>query len=196
MTVSLVTITPPATEPVTLAEAMSHLRLEAPSVGAHPEATLIEALITTARQHVEAETSRALITQTLEARWDEWRDEIHLPWSPTQSIVSVSYVDKDGVTQSLAASAYRADLAATFARLTPAFDTEWPAARAVTGAIVVRFVAGYGLASAVPAPLRAAILLLVAHLYEHRTAATERALSDLPMGVRALLAPYQPGGAW
>lgn len=191
MTVSLVTITPPASEPVTLSEAMVHLRIDAPADGPHPEAMLIETLISAARAHVEAETNRALITQTLEARWDAWRDVLELPRAPVQSVTSVTYVDEAGATQTLAGSAYRADVAGLVARVTPAFDTAWPAARAVTGAVAVRFVAGYGAASAVPAPLRAAMLLLIGHLYENRSAATERALTEAPFAVAALINPYR-----
>jgi uncharacterized phiE125 gp8 family phage protein len=191
MTVSLVTITPPASEPVTLAEAMLHLRVDPPASGPHPEAALIETLIAAARAHVETETNRVLITQTLEARWDAWRDVLDLPRSPVQSVTSVTYVDEAGATQTLAGSAYRADVAGMVARVTPAFDTAWPAARAVTGAVAVRFVAGYGVASAVPAPLKASMLLLIGHLYENRTAATERALTEAPLAVSSLLAGYR-----
>lgn len=191
MTVSLVTVTPPASEPVSLNEAMLHLRVDVSDAGPHPEATLIETLISAARAHVEAETNRVLITQTLEARWDAWRDVLELPRTPVQSVTSVTYVDETGATQTLSNSAYRVDVAGLVARVTPAFDTAWPTARAVTGAIAVRFVAGYGAASAVPAPLKAAMLLLIGHLYENRTAATERALTEAPLAVAALINPYR-----
>lgn len=191
MTVSLITITPPAVEPVTLAEAMTHLRVDAPGVGPHPEEALITALIQAARQHVEDATGRALVTQTLEARWDAWDDVLQLPRAPVQSVSTVTYVDDAGVTQTLASAAYRLDAAGLVARLTPAYGEAWPSARAETGAIAVRFVAGYGLAAAVPAPIRAAMLLLVSHLYENRNAATDRAMAEMPFAVSSLIAPYR-----
>jgi hypothetical protein len=42
----------------------------------------------------------------------------------------------------------------------------WPATDGNPGAVTVRFVAGYGLAAAVPAALKAAILLKVRDLYD------------------------------
>lgn len=191
MPFSIVTITPPATEPVSVTEAMVHLRLDVPDAGPHPEQGLIETLIGAARDLVERSTGRALVTQTLEARWDAWEPELLLPRSPLQSVTSVTYVDEAGVTQTLAGAAYRADTASLVPRITPAYGESWPVARAVTGAIAVRFVAGYGAAAAVPATLRAAVLLLVSHLYENRNAVTDRAMTEMPLGVAALLAPHR-----
>lgn len=188
---ALVTITAPAAEPVTLAEAMTHLRVDPASAGPHPEEALITALIMAARQHVEQATARALVTQTLEARWDAWDDVLMLPRAPVQSVTSITYVDDAGASQTLAGSGYRVDVGSLVPRITPAFGQSWPSAQSVTGAIAVRFEAGYGAASAVPAALKAAILLLVSHLYENRNAAAERALTEVPLGVAALLSPYR-----
>lgn len=187
MHTGLLTITPPAAEPVSLTEALAHLRVDAPA----PDAALITALIQAAREHVEAVTGRALVTQTIEARWDAWEDVLTLPRAPVQSVTSVTYLDDAGAAQTLAADAYRVDTACILARVTPAFGAAWPSARSVTGAIAVRFVAGYGDAAAVPAAIKAAMLLLIGHLYENRMAATERALAVAPFAVDALLSPYR-----
>ena len=191
MAASLIVVTPPTGEPVSLPEAMAHLRVDPPAVGPHPEEALIGALITAARQHVEETTGRALLTQTREARWDAWADVLTLPIAPVQSVTSVTYVDLAGATQTLAGADYRIDTASVLARVTPAYGTTWPTAQQVTGAIAVRFVAGYGAASAVPAALKVAMLLLISHLYENRNGATERALTEMPLGVSALLSPYR-----
>lgn len=188
---SIVTITAPTAEPVSVAEAMVHLRLDMPAAGPHPEQALIETLIGAARDLVERSTGRALVTQTLEARWDAWEAELLIPRAPIQSVTSITYVDDAGTTQTLAEAGYRIDTAGLVPRVTPAYGLAWPSARAVTGAIAVRFVAGYGAAAAVPAALRAAILLLVSHLYENRNAATDRAMTELPLGVGALIAPHR-----
>jgi uncharacterized phiE125 gp8 family phage protein len=56
----------------------------------------------------------------------------------------------------------------------------------------IDFIAGYGEAGGdTPAPLRQAILMLVAHWYEHRSAAIGGAPEVVPTGVRALVAPYR-----
>ena len=53
--------------------------------------------------------------------------------------------------------------------------------------------AGYGADSdggeALPKVIRAAMLLVIGHLYEHRSENTEVALQSLPLGVGALLRP-------
>ncbi|APX83811.1 hypothetical protein BV511_03145 [Methylorubrum extorquens] len=61
---------------------------------------------------------------------------------------------------------------------------------------VVRWRAGYPIAdgkSAVPAPVRHAILLMVGHLYANRDAVTMATAKpeQLPLGVEALLAPFR-----
>lgn len=64
-------------------------------------------------------------------------------------------------------------------------------AAAAGGAAVTLTTAGTGtnFVGEVPERLRAAIRLLVSHLYEHREAATEVALQEIPMAVDALVAP-------
>jgi uncharacterized phiE125 gp8 family phage protein len=186
MAVSLSVITPPASEPVTLSEAKAHLRVEVSTDDA-----LITALIAAAREHAEAVTARAFLPQTLEARWDEWPTTLALPRAPVASVSSVKYLDADGVEQTLSGQDYRVDLASIPPRITPTYGTLWPEAQAVTGAVAVRFVAGYANAGAVPAAIKQAMLLLVAHLYENRAAAVERALTTAPLAYDALLAPYR-----
>ncbi|KQP36691.1 head-tail connector protein [Methylobacterium sp. Leaf100] len=68
--------------------------------------------------------------------------------------------------------------------------SETPSADGVT----VRYRAGY-VDSAVPAPIRHAILLMVGHLYENRMAVTAAtSMGAMPMGVDALLSPYRVWG--
>jgi len=62
---SLTIVTPPAEEPVTLTEAKNHLRVDLSD-----DDSLISALIVAAREHAEAITRRAFITQTLKLSLD------------------------------------------------------------------------------------------------------------------------------
>lgn len=180
----------PATEPVSLVEAKLHLRVDATD-----EDTLITALITAARQLVEEETWRALVTQTWDYVADDWPmgDILALPRPPLQSVTSITYVDEDGVTQTIAAADYIVDTYQN--RVVLAEGAEWPSDDLYpTSAVRVRYVAGYGAASAVPGPIKSAMLLLIGHLYENREAVASGAgvaSAELPLGVRALLAPYR-----
>ena len=154
-------ITAPTTEPVSLADARRQCRID----GTEHDATLA-ALITAARQHIEAVTRRALITQTWELRLDEWpEDELELPHAPVQSITSIQYVDQNGALQTLSSSVYATELpAGDYAmpgEIRLAVNSTWPVILGDDGVVRIRYVAGYGAGAAVPKALTSALLLLV-----------------------------------
>lgn len=184
-------ITPPAEEPVTRVEAKLHLRVDHTA-----DDDLIDRLITAARQRVENATWRALVTQTLELTLDAWPggNRLELPRPPLVSVTSVTYTNSDGQATVWSSSLYQVITQGTPGRIVPAYGESWPTAtlRAANG-IAVRYVAGYGAAAAVPALLKAAILLLVGHLYENREAVivgAGLAATPLPLAVESILSDY------
>jgi uncharacterized phiE125 gp8 family phage protein len=194
--VRLSLITAPTTEPVTVEEAALHCRVDQ---GA--EDLLLARLITAARLWAEAATRRAFITQTWEARWDGCPDRwpLELPKSPLVSVTHVKYLDTGGDEQTWASTNYRV--------LTVAGDHPMPGRLAlVTGSSLpstdgteesfwVRFIAGYGAASAVPAAIKQAILLLVGEMYARREEVIVGTISTpATMGAKALLANYVVAG--
>lgn len=196
---SLFLVTAPKVEPLTLAEAKSHLRVDD---SIHDEDGLIEGLIVAAREYAETFTHRALITQTWDLKLDEfpcWQtsEPIVLPLPPVQSVTSVSYIDTTGTTQTWATTYYDTDFPtgphACAARIQPAYQQIYPVTRAVPNAVTVRFVAGYGAASTVPAPIKAAMKLLIGNWWLNREAGQiVRGSSDvLPFGVDTLLWPFK-----
>ncbi|MBN50034.1 MAG: hypothetical protein CMN85_10870 [Spongiibacteraceae bacterium] len=160
---SLSTVEAPAEEPVTTAEAKDHARIDISD-----DDTLVDAMVESVRLHTEDFLGRALVTQTLSLQLDRFPEVIELPRPPLQSVSSITYVDADGATQTLAASKYRVDNKSAPARVTPAWGEVWPSTRAVTGAVTVQFVAGYGAAADVPQRIKHAILMAFGHLYENR----------------------------
>lgn len=182
----LVTVTPPALEPVSLDDALLHCRITATE-----ESPTIARLIAAAREYAEGISGRAFLTQTLELTLDDWpeRDTIKLPKPPLQSVTSIKYTDADGTETTVDAGDYVVDASSTVGRVTPADGVTWPTVSLLPlGAIRVRYVAGYGAArSDVPAHLAQAVLLLVGYWFEHREEATERELKRLPIGIRSLL---------
>lgn len=179
-------ITAPVVEPVTLAEARDHLRATS-----NAEDWLIQGWIIAARRRAEALTHRALVTQT----WDWYRDafpawEMEVPFGRLQSVTSVSYIDAAGATQVLAGAKYLVDAKSDPGRLTPAYGEVWPSTRAQMNAVTVRFVCGYGLADKVPWEIRAAMLLMIGHLFKNREDVADFERFPLPAGAAALLAPY------
>ena len=182
-------ITPPAEEPVSLAEAKLHLRVDFPDDDA-----LIVAIISAARQHAEMLTRRQFIA----ARWKLVLDRfpehaVALPRSPLQSVVSIDYLDTGNVLQTLPASDYTVDAACEPARITPVFGATWPVTLPQIAAVSVLFDAGYGTAADVPEGIKAWIKLRVGSLYEHRedfALITRGRIEALPF-VDGLLDPYR-----
>ncbi len=185
-------VTPPGVEPVSLAEAKSHLRVLHAS-----EDTLIITYAKAARLHVESTLGRALVTQA----WDFWLPTfpnsgvIELPKPPLQSVTWVKYRDLDGVLQTLAAGDYTVVAPGLIGFLEEAPEATWPATQTHAQAVNVRFVAGFGNAgSDVPDDLRVGLLLLIEHLYHNRGATTAEALKSTPMGIESLLGPSRTFG--
>jgi uncharacterized phiE125 gp8 family phage protein len=180
----------PAVEPVALSEAKAHLRVDGAA-----EDTLIASLTVTARLHVEAAAGLALITQS----WSWFRDAwppgpaLDLPLHPVQSIAAVRLYDAGGAATTLDPAFYFLDGAGTPPRLVCQAALAWPIPGRLANGVEIAFTAGYGPASAdVPAPLRHAILLLVAHWYEHRAPVEAGAQpAPLPDMISGLLAPYR-----
>ncbi len=125
---------------------------------------MLSALIVTARQQAEQELRRALITQTLDLYLDAFPcGMILLP--PLQSVSAITYTDTNGNLLTLAADQYMVDSTSQPARIAPAWETVWPATREQTNAVKVRFVAGYGAASAVPACIKQWMLIKIAEFH-------------------------------
>lgn len=161
----LKTVTPPTSEPVTLSVAKAHLKVTDAN-----EDALIASLIVTARREAENRTRRQLMTATYDLTLDAFPATIELPRPPLQSVTSITYVDADGATQTLAAEKYTVvnDSDGVPARIVPAVDEVWPATKAVPAAVVVRYVAGWAGADDVPEPIKQWMLLRIGGLYEQR----------------------------
>lgn len=179
---SLKLITAPAAEPVTLAEAKAHLRVDGTD-----DDVYITALIGAARQGAEHITERALMAQTWELALDAFEADIHLPRPPLASITSITYLNDGGALTTLDASAYLLDDYSEPARLLPAYGTTWPATRSQANAVLIRYVAGYASAAAVPQEIKSWMLLRIGLLYENRESAVAGvSIAELPFVDRLL----------
>lgn len=180
-------VTPPPEEPVTLAQAKAHLN-EPTGQDAN-----ILAAVHAASEHAETFTGRALVTQTWDLLMDRFPAgrEIELPFPPLQSVTSVKYIDPDGAEQTFAAASYHVDAASTPGRLRLKPTASWPSIDEQPNAVTVRFVAGYGGMAAVPFTIKAAILLIVGHLFAHREENQDFQVHEMPMGAERLLWPHR-----
>lgn len=175
--------TAPAAEPLTATEVKAHCRVEITD-----DDTLIESQITAARQLVEKFLRRRLVTQTWDLFLDRFPSEIRVPYPPLASVTSISYVDTAGSTQTLSSTLYTVDTYREPGRIRPAYGQTWPATRCHVNDVTVRYVAGFGAASAVPKAIKQAMLLMLEHWYENRGAVVIGSIvNEVPLGAQDLL---------
>lgn len=153
----------PTVEPITVAEAKLHQRIDVADDDA-----LVSMWITAIREHAEHLTGRTLAPTTWCLYLDEFStDGIEIPGGPVTGITSVQYVDAAGDLQTLASTEYALDDAQEPSWLLPADGVSWPATRDVANAVRVTFTAGYAAAD-IPAPIKAYMLAALGTCYANR----------------------------
>ncbi len=183
MTITIVT--PPASEPVSLAEAKLFLRVDQSA-----EDDLITMLISAAREAVEAGCGRALITRRVRENLDIWRREAAqgavLGLGPVTDVVAVRLIADNGAQSVLDPERYRLEGNRDRPRLV--FPPGLPATLRSAGGIEIEYDAGYADEAAdLPVALRLATLQIVASLYELRQGA-----GGVPETARVLIRPFAP----
>jgi len=176
----------PSAEPVSLAEAKLHLRVDA---AVTDEDSTITAMIVAARAHIENYTGLAIATQTIELLTDRWDDMALLPVAPVQS-ATIAYLDQSGATVTLDASAYALVGSASLQpAIVPAVNAIWPSTADRADAIKLTLACGY---SAPPEPVKLAIRMLVAQWFVNREAmVVAPSIEEIPVGIAAILANYR-----
>lgn len=176
----LVLVTAPSAQPVSLEEAKAQAR------AGGGEDALIGFYIASATAEFdgpEGSLGRALMPQIWALHLDGFPSgAIALPLRPLRGIQKIEYVDPAGATQTLPEDQYVA-LEGDVALIEPAYGASFPPVRSQRRAVTITFEAGYANAEAVPAPIRLAILLRTAELYDSRepgqSPATDEAISRL-----------------
>ena len=183
-------LTPPTGEPLTLAEAKVHLRIDHSA-----EDALVTDLIRCVREYLERETGLALLTRRFRLYLDDWpcSRAILISKGPVQVIEAVTVYAEDGTPEDVDASGFVLDGQARPARLILPFRP--PPGRPING-IEIDFSAGFGLTGAeVPDMLKRAMLLHAALLYEFRGAvALDNQPAAVPAGYERLIAPFRRRG--
>lgn len=189
-------VIPPAQEPLTIIDVRRHLRIDDDQ---DDQLTYVAGLIQSARQHFDGMAGilgRALITQRWRLDLDDFLDVLRMPLPPLQSVEKIEYLDIEGTLKTVDPAVYEVVTAGTshgYVLRRP--KQQWPADVDTEIAYPVRitFVAGYGPAGTdVPAPIRHAMLLLVANWYENREATVMGSASTpLPFGVSDMINPYR-----
>lgn len=192
-------------EPVDLDQAKLHLRVDFSA-----DDSLIQSLITTARQAAELYSERIFNDQTWDLFFDflgnvrqtPWWDgvqegsvnaffpqQITIPKPPLQSIIEITSFDDDDVetvfdVSNYQVSTYKGDNP-NQGRVTLRRDASWPTGTRNADALKVKFLAGYGpLANDVPKQIRTAILEEIAFRYNNRGDCLDPAIrSSIAMGM-------------
>jgi len=211
--------TPPATEPLTVDEAKSYLKVTDTA-----EDAWVAGAIQAVRERCEAFCRRALITQT----WVWWLDafpracvsdflsgvyelpvthfdapgrELNIPRPPLQSVTHLKTYGADDSAAVFDSAKYLVDTASEPGRIVLRQNQAWPTGLRTARGIEVEYVAGYGQAADVPQALRQGMLLWVRLLYADKTWLFESGSEvpglsgfnqeDMPLPVRALWDPFR-----
>ena len=186
---SLTRATPPVTEPLTLTETKLHLRVDIDE-----DDNYILGLIAAAREWVESYLDRSLIYTQWTLRMDAFPAEIELPRPPmattgTHTATTITYTMETQATATLASTEYRVDRHSTPGVMRKTYSGSWPAHLSDENAVTVTWWAGYGEdGTKVPRTIRNAMLLLIGHWYENRSAVLTGSISkEFEFSVKALL---------
>jgi hypothetical protein len=201
---NLQVLLPPSSEPITIAEARAHSRIDLAT-----ENAVVQGMITAARTEIEAYLRCPLLPTTYRLFLDEWpattdkgwwdgtRDGsiystqpayIEIPMPPLRSVTHVKTYDDSDAATTWAASNYFVDTVSQPGRLVRRTGATWPTTTRVANGIEIQFIAGHaGTPASLPAPIIAATQMLTAHLFENRGDAD----APMPAIIRNLIAPYR-----
>jgi hypothetical protein len=212
---SLVRVTEPAVNPVTLEEAKAHLRIDSDA-----EDDLISALITAATRWAEDYCDRTFCHTQWQMSVDSFYGnvgspvqfglkadgnniagrqtvvpnlDLELPRPPmvqsgTATAITITYTpNTSGSTATLDATEYRVDRLSTPGVCRPLYGRTWPSHLLDFNSTTVTYWAGYSAdGTGVPDAVKVAIKMIVAHLWKHREMTAEQAVAEVP-GVKMLL---------
>ena len=110
---------------------------------------------------------------------------IQIPNPPLVSVTGVYVTDDAGTETTVSAASYFVQTTSQPGRVVLLSGSSWPAHRAFAG-FRIRFVCGYGAATAVPEAIKTAVRTTIATWFEHRDEA-----GMLPPIAKTLLDPYR-----
>lgn len=186
-------VTAPELTPVTLAAARQHLAVD------HDEHDgRIQLAIDAATAHLDGYSGilgRALVRQVRRESFGFWPAGrcVPLALAPVLSVTSVACRTAAGEIVTLPETAYRVLAEASDPKLLIGMSADLPVLECAPDAVTVTYEAGYGDPDKVPAPLRAAILMMVGDQYRFTETATLGAAAAVPMSVTVdrLVAPFR-----
>jgi uncharacterized phiE125 gp8 family phage protein len=132
-------------------------------------------IVKAARENIERQTGRKLLTQTVTEYFPDWptRDYLELPYGELQSVTSLKYKDSDGTVNTVSTDDYIVETNMPYnkpGRIVLAYGKSWPTATLYPSQpIYAEYVCGFGAtAGHVPGDILSAIKLIIADLFENR----------------------------
>jgi uncharacterized phiE125 gp8 family phage protein len=200
-------IAQPVVEPLTIEECRAHLEAQPYGDTTVDDAddAMIAGLMAAAREHCANFLGMSLAPCTLEIALDKWptaKDDgvnyVEMPMGPVREILSFTAGEMSSSSSStdneIDESSYVLDTYTEPARIVPVSGL-FSVSGSATNYIKIMYAAGYGVDSdggePLPKAIRAAILLVLGHLYKHREENVEKALASLPLGAEALMRPLR-----
>ena len=202
----------PASEPVSLTEAKNFLR-----VVSTDDDLLISSLISAARESVESFCNRSFVERTYEMTLDafpyfvdtamslnayppsfyaqpiystQWNysQMIKLYAPPAIAVTGIVYTKPDNTTGTLVQDTdFVLDTVNEPARIFPKPGAMWPPVLYAPNAVVITYTAGFTDPANIPARVKAAILIMLAGLYENREPVVAGSVMELPQHLQSLL---------
>lgn len=206
----IVSVTPPASEPVSLVLQKQHSRVDI-----NDDDTVLSGYIVASRLWCEQYCGIKCVTQTWDFFLDYWDDrpqvgsngyylsggsrtgltlyadwwrtnQIRLPITPVQTVTYINYIDPSGTSQVWGTDQYGFS-SGTPARVFPLQNVFFPSIASQPDAIQIRTVCGFGTAEDVPQSIVSAILLVTDWLYNNRSAVSDVNWSEVPISAKSLL---------
>lgn len=137
-----VCLIPADNEPITASWAKTHSRITTTA----DDQIIEQQYLFTARETVENDTSRLFMKQTRTLFLDDFPNVIEIKYNPVRALVSIKYIDQDGVEQTFALSKVVTDPQGEFFRITLADGESWPITDDQPGAVRITYRAGYAVA--------------------------------------------------
>lgn len=185
-------ITYPTAQVITTQEAFNHLRLDI--TGDADQIGYVTSLVNAAVAYCQSYQRRCYLLTTWEAYLNEWpRGIVMIEKSPVVSVDNIQYRDAAGVWQTLSTDLYRTDTISEPALI--AFLPDLPTADLTAfNSIRITFQSGYVNGQGaqdinlIPENVKAAIMLIIGHLYEHREQVVMGTIqTNMDFGVDTLL---------
>lgn len=180
-----VLITPATFKPFSIEELKNRPELRISSTD--DDANLVSMLDSAIEEYQEF-SNRILCQSTWDLYLDEFPDDdddccIETPGPLIAAGLSIGYTDTAGAAQTMTASDYVVDVTNPLVgRISLAYGKSWPSTYDQINVVIVRFVAGYTSAAAIPQNIKNGLLLRLQELYDG---------IDRSAGYRACWAAYQ-----